>query len=574
MTRRSQTKGKRTFDPDKILTKIHRSIDRDFAHGHTEYVVNEGVRSLFKERQTKEFRKKYHNPAATDDRLEKLTFERFSQINEHMSNFQNLNVPTVAHPRQTQCMEEKILIRARALMHWCLTSFDQDEFFSACKNGPGTTFGVSFADTSDEAKFTYPISCTADAKPLLEQYFDWDFQLQAAIEKLNGGQLNDKYELVRGSRATTVPKNDTIRRMIAIEPTGNMYLQQGLMTMMYIRMKRVGLDVATLPEEHKRRAREGSMDRLSATVDFSSASDCVSTELLRYLLPPKWFRVYDMTRCKEMRISDKWVKLNMSSTMGNAVTFPLETLIFWTLGHATKLTEEGTTHSLFPEWEDLKSVSVFGDDCIVPDSLYDAFVASCERYGFLVNSEKSFRGSYGFRESCGGDYLLGWDVRPYCVGPPTSTKASALEPWLYTIMNGVIKRYIQYFGPLTYVYDKAFFRQMFELFRENGLLVKVVPPDFPDDSGLKIAADFARFRSSYGFRMSPIKRKDHGIMEFNFCSFRYWKLRDTDPETRLAMWLKRPRRTETGSPIFTPIRRKGGYVVARGSSSFWTILDR
>ena len=89
--------------------------------------------------------------------------------------------------------------------------------------------------------------------------------------------------------------------------------------------------------------------------------------------------------------------------MGNGFTFPLESLIFFALAHS--VCKPGET------------VSVYGDDIIVPTHRYEALVQLLTATGFLVNTDKSF--STGpFRESCGHDYLSGINIRPcYIKGP-------------------------------------------------------------------------------------------------------------------------------------------------------------
>jgi len=51
-------------------------------------------------------------------------------------------------------------------------------------------------------------------------------------------------------------------------------------------------------------------------------------------------------------------------------------------------------------------------------------VAVLKYSGFSLNQEKTFSGSDRFRESCGGDYFDGHDVRPYYI------KESVNDPWL------------------------------------------------------------------------------------------------------------------------------------------------
>jgi hypothetical protein len=85
------------------------------------------------------------------------------------------------------------------------------------------------------------------------------------------------------------------------------------------------------------------------------------------------------------------------SSMGNGFTFPLETLIFWSL--AASCCESDV------------EASAFGDDLIVPTYAYGLLTEVLRSAGFLVNQTKSFHKG-PFRESCGKDYFRGTDVRP------------------------------------------------------------------------------------------------------------------------------------------------------------------
>jgi hypothetical protein len=117
--------------------------------------------------------------------------------------------------------------------------------------------------------------------------------------------------------------------------------------------------------------------------------------------------------------------------MGNACTFPVESLVFLTVALAATLFAEGRTQ--VSAW-DIKSsyghVSVFGDDIIVPKYAGEALNKALEFFEFRVNTDKSFSG-IGFRESCGVDAFRGVNVTPVywkqpCDGRPESV-ASTVE---------------------------------------------------------------------------------------------------------------------------------------------------
>ncbi len=576
MKRKSQKKrnGRTLFSPDKISTEVHRAVLRDLkplymSTRHEDHLV------VLARRQSDELLKKYVGETTDSDLHESEAFEAFIATNARLGRWaRDFTFPAPdLRIQRSMDTDTKTLLRARALIHFVLTPFDQDEWFDECKNSSGSSLGVPFKDTSPERKLTWPITVTEMAKPLFDQYLSYDFQLAAAVDELNSRHpLSGRYEVVEGSRATTVDKTNEKRRMIAIEPTANMFLQQGLMELLYKRLSRVGLDVETLPAAHKQLALESSITGENATIDFSSASDCVSVELLRWLLPPKWFDVVYRTRSPVMTLRGQPESLNMISTMGNAVTFPLETLVFWAFANGTVLSSNPRTNSLFPEWEDLMRCSVFGDDCIVPTPTAVSFMEIMEKVGFVVNREKSFFDPrQKFRESCGGDYHAGYNVRPFHLKAPTNRSMASLEPWLYIILNRLIPKYISCFGRLRYVYDKELFRVIAEVFKEHKLKLKLVPPDYPEDAGLRWSSDLQRFAACYEWNFSPIARSHHGTYTFLACSFRYKEKVNRDDGIRYTMWLKKPVMAKREPPKWYKRRRIGGYVVVRGLSSSWTI---
>lgn len=594
------------FNPDEIATAISQAVRRDLNPLYMS-MRNEDSIIMLARRQSDELLKKYVAESSDQSLLEEKAFDDFLSTNARLANYQVFDFPDVsARIQRDMEVRDKLFLRARALIHFVMTPFGMEEWFMKCKNSSGSTLGVSFSDTSLEKKSSFPITLTSRVKPLFESYLRWDTNLSTAIDSFNGAfPVRERYDIVNGSRATTVDKTNDKRRMIAVEPTGNMFFQQGLMEMLYDRMKLVGLDVENLPTLHRQLAQESSITRKNATIDFSSASDCVSIGLLKWLLPPKWFGVIDQVRSPTMSLRGQEVTLQMISTMGNAVTFPLETLVFWAFAHAATLTEKVTTNSLFPEWEDLTSCSVFGDDCILRTETAPLFIEMVESVGFLVNQEKSCLGAVKFRESCGGDYHAGYDIRPYFLKAPTSKKLSSLEPWLYIILNSLLKKYITCFGRLSYIYDKELFKLCFKLFEKHKLKVKLVPSYYPDDSGLKWSFDYDRLKSSYDIVFDTITRSHHGTYSFSYCRFNYRDQKSKSANLQLAVQLKRLVRSEEGNqnlwylsretelsnedlalrlrnkelkedsmnPMYK-LRRKGGYVVAKALTGHWSALEK
>jgi hypothetical protein len=574
MRKKVSKRKRKLFNPDKIATAIDQNLNRDLAMAKQMYRHGVPSQLYYQQVQQKNTLKKYVPCEADMSGVEEVTYKNFLNINEHMRevNEQFRKPRNLSHKHLSD--HELILKRARALMHWTLGHCRWGDLCEHVSNSGGVTQGVSFKDTSEEAKFTWPISGTDAAVRLFRQYLIDNTQLSRAIDVLNGQRQDvEKYEVVDSSRATTVPKTIDKLRMIAIEPTLNMFFQQSLMQLMYKRMKMVGLDVERLPTVHRNLALEGSITAKLATIDFSSASDCVSIELLRYLLPSSWFYWINQVRSPYMEIQGEKIELHMVSTMGNAGTFPLESLVFWCIGVGTIMNRtQKNRNSVLSEIMDRRSMSVFGDDCILPTVDATLFIETAETVGFMVNKEKSFyHEDRYFRESCGGDYHHGVNVRPVCLKAPSSNRLSNLEPWLYIILNLFLKKYISYFGELQYVYDKTLLGYLFGLFAKNKLKVKLVPPQFPDDAGLK-TSDWHRLERCYNIIFDKVALSDQGVYHFKYCKFQYWDKRTRNDSLRLALWLKKPVASKEAKVRKQfPIRKKGGYVVARGFSSFWTL---
>lgn len=577
MKNRKELKGTKTsfFHPLAILNQVQEAVRCDLAPLLSSCIGEE--RKFVIEKQLADFKKKFALPNSKEEKeKEALAFDSFDDLCTDLLR----NTPCYPNPKQklspTTCDRDRVLLRARAICHQVLGELSEEDWFMGCRHSGGTSLGLKFTQVNIEDKWGYPLTSTERAVHAMERYFSWDRNCAHDVDEFNrrvGRYDRGRYRLVHGSRATTVDKNLDERRMIAVEPTVNMFLQQGLMSLMYSRMKDFGLDLESQQEVHRYLAYESSITGKNATIDWSKASDRVRADLVRFLFPPRWYSVLDQVRSPVMSLRDIWLDLPMISTMGNATTFPIETLVFWSIGIAVLMKKNSL--ALFPEWKYFKRMNVFGDDCIIDYTEADRFISICESVGFKVNIKKSYIDpSTRFRESCGGDFLSGRSVRIYYIGPPHNCKLSSLEPWLYTIFNGLLKKYISYFGTLTYLYDKQLLKLMVQLFREYKLRVKFVPMDFPDDSGLKMDADVSRLIGHY--QRLPIDkhlRNRHGQVSFRYTRFIFSKRKARKNDRRpyrcdeFALWKNLKFSSDTTWSQYVD-KRVGGYVVARGIKTF------
>jgi hypothetical protein len=163
-------------------------------------------------------------------------------------------------------------------------------------------------------------------------------------------------------------------------------------------------------------ALEASKDGSFATIDLSSASDRLSCKLVERLFrkSPTILSAFYAVRTRWIRQdidkkSPRFYRLRKFSTMGSALTFPVQSLVFLMVALGCLLEER----RLRPTYRSIQSligqVRVFGDDIIVPTDVSDRVVDILTHLGFKVNDQKSFL-TGRFRESCGVDAYAGHDV--------------------------------------------------------------------------------------------------------------------------------------------------------------------
>lgn len=226
-------------------------------------------------------------------------------------------------------------------------------------------------------------------------------------------------EVVQGCRLFFTPKNADISRTACTEAVLNMLYQKGIGSIFEERLRQVlGIDLSTQPDKNRELARIGSLTGEFGTIDLSSASDMNSMKLTRWFFPSHVTNWLEKTRGKYAILPDgSSMELHMVSTMGNAFTFPLETLLFSSLvyGAYKVLDIKLERPNRDPETgrfdaRALGNFAVFGDDIIVRKEAYDLVVRLLSICGFSVNVDKSFNQGF-FRESCGRDYYSGYNVR-------------------------------------------------------------------------------------------------------------------------------------------------------------------
>jgi hypothetical protein len=145
---------------------------------------------------------------------------------------------------------------------------------------------------------------------------------------------------------------------------------------------------------------------------LSDASDSVANWLVEALFEdfPLFSEAVEATRTRRVQLPSGEVHtLQKFASMGSALTFPIEAMVFTAIAIAGVLKHQNQC----PSWKAIKalqgSVRVYGDDIIVPTDYAETVIDWLWTFGFKVNQHKSFW-TGEFRESCGKEYWRGHDV--------------------------------------------------------------------------------------------------------------------------------------------------------------------
>jgi len=259
------------------------------------------------------------------------------------------------------------------------------------------------------------------------------------LDRLDSVQLTEPWNELP-VRVVTVPKTLSKPRIIAIEPVCMQYTQQAVLESLVTELERktnlcsqfIGF---THQEPNQVLAREGSINGHLATIDLSEASDRVDNRLVVAMLD-RYSHLNDAvqaSRSTKAEVRGKGIySLTKFASMGSALCFPIEAMVFSTL---VFLGIERERRTLLTR-RDIKSLSgqvrVYGDDIVVPVEYVRSVISTLEDFRFRVNKSKSFW-TGKFRESCGKDYYDGFDVSIVKVRQHIPTSQRDVEELISTV---------------------------------------------------------------------------------------------------------------------------------------------
>jgi hypothetical protein len=214
-------------------------------------------------------------------------------------------------------------------------------------------------------------------------------------------------------RVVFVPKTMVTPRVIAIEPVYMQYIQQGFLSIFREEMAKNVFVSFEDQEPNRLLAKTGSIDGSLSTIDLSEASDRVSLRLVKAMLRHNTSLMEYVLACRSTRAelpNGDIILLKKFASMGSALTFPIESLVFFTIVVLAICEQEGLSAPTGKLIRSLRGVArVYGDDIIVPTRYTQSVITKLETFGLKVNVRKSFYEG-NFRESCGAEYYSGSDV--------------------------------------------------------------------------------------------------------------------------------------------------------------------
>lgn len=438
----------------------------------------------------------------TDEELREQAIGKFVGVQHRLAALEDVPVNVYT---------QRVLQGAQVYIRLLLGEFDYDEHSRSCRFGRRASVGVKAREACEAARWNLPISGS------LEQirWFDSEMSQVSCVQEYWAKQRGSDpkrstYQRCSSLKLTLVPKTFKSYRVIMPNTTIGSYMTYGIGVMLRKRLKAKGYDISILQDTHKSLAKSASVHGMYTTLDLSSASDTISVSLVEYLFPPDWFEIMNQSRIGHVSIPSPHataqtfdcIESLTFGTMGVGYTFPLQTLVFLSILKSIWAIENGRCRA---------TISVYGDDMIFPSSMYRKVVEVFEEVGFMINIDKTYHEGY-FRESCGGDYHRGVDVRPF---QPQNGSALvgkiSYEAVLYKYINTLLMRWDQYVvaGTIQYLLS--------EIRRVVGA-VKLVPCDYPDDSGLKCPT-LSHWNFIQGVEIAKLKSLGNGSYRFPYLRF-------------------------------------------------------
>jgi len=283
----------------------------------------------------------------------------------------------------SQCMNVSYTDRdIRDLRNFVSTLFESYTM-SQFRHGPGITNGIK----SNHDKWFGPVQWYANLDSVVP--YEWSFPYYP---------VRRKPRLSGENKVLFVPKDSRGPRTIACEPREYMWYQQAFARSMMDQVSRYPFINFVDQGINRSLALQGSVDGSWSTIDLQDASDSVPYPLVKAIFPFGDSLMKCRTPVSLLPDGSK-VYLNKYAAMGSALCFPVESVVFSAI--LFKFEREAGIRRSF----------VYGDDIAIQTKDLAGLSDWFRRFGVRVNLDKSFTAG-PFRESCGGEYFHGVDVKP------------------------------------------------------------------------------------------------------------------------------------------------------------------
>lgn len=423
--------------------------------------------------------------------------------------------------------------------------FNVADWYAKTGHGPNSTTDVAFSNAYLHVKDLAFVG----TKPALQQmihYLHWDHVARDLMIRendevrgaVNGVDVDLSPFVCDVANVSLVPKSVEELRTMRPEGTLNSWFAQMIAKYLTAILKQYcNIDLRNQPTVHRSLAKLGSLyeDLSIGTIDWSEASDRIWTSLVSVLFSEghapqlfsfmsnvcrvgksrlkfvvsaeEWDEIYPLLlsecevieahsyKSKEGRFTriECIFQCSMFANMGNPITFPLQTLVFWVF--LTSCGEIYCEDNPEVTYDELQWPSCFGDDGIIDSRIFSVIQHYAPMLGWKLNVSKSFVEG-GFRESCGGDYYYGRYVRPFSPKRPPldptyteSRNKKVFQTWSYVLINNMASLLKRCGYDATPLEDR-----MAEYHRDLELgKVCIIPPTYSEGSGYRVT----------GFRYNP-----------------------------------------------------------------------
>lgn len=492
-------------------------------------------------KQLESLMKKYRfaDDKFTDEELEQKTLEKFLIKQEFFCT-----------PIPRSVTTHMVLQRARKIARDILGQYDPEYTVTASRFGKKSSIGCPLSLAYIDHKLT-DVKAFSGSSDCSKWFFSEVVPNDPILSSLVGNILKQGQPSLEHDslNLVMVPKSWKTYRPITPLTLLGLFYSYGVGEQVTERLRKNGLDISRLQERHRGWVKKFSMPKDAsnnawpATADLSSASDSLTSELLNAILPREWYNAMKKTFSHQLVFDGVQFYTASVLPMGNGLTFPTETLVFYALLKA--IAELTKVRGL---------ISVYGDDLIYPSELHAYVAAIFPKLHLVLNLDKTFVRA-PFRESCGSDYYMGCDVRPsFLPDGGVSMQRTKYASWLYKVYNTLIRRW----DPLEIRSTLLF---LLKEIASCSQKIFRVPPSYPDTAGVKVSSPevipldtqvldwapidivFANGSRHYNFsyyQVMPDKRVVKCIMPY------YWlALQGLDDEPRDDnFWDQRPLLTE------------------------------